>query len=136
MSWSQNYNLILWKLFSQKIIEMQMRIDLGDNKIRIWRTNLQHFLSFRLSKRVMSQDQLSFFVIRFLSDIDNCLQHECKNGATCKDRVNGYMCICPPGFKGKHCKIGTCMVCFAISEMPVKCILICLISTINVFQWC
>ena len=40
-------------------------------------------------------------------DIDECLSHECENGATCVDELNAYTCTCPQGFIGRFCQIGT-----------------------------
>lgn len=33
-------------------------------------------------------------------DVDECANNECQNGATCKDGVAAYTCICPEGFDG------------------------------------
>lgn len=33
-------------------------------------------------------------------DIDECLSHPCHNGATCKDLINEWHCICHSGFEG------------------------------------
>ena len=67
-------------------------------------------MPFILTKRVISSGKRYWFVILFVSDIDNCLLHQCKNGATCKDKVNGYECICQIGYTGQHCDTGICMV--------------------------
>ncbi|XP_013421640.1 keratin, type I cytoskeletal 9-like [Lingula anatina] len=36
-------------------------------------------------------------------DIDECAIQPCKNGATCYDGVNSYICMCPPGYTGQTC---------------------------------
>ncbi|KAL4713568.1 hypothetical protein ACJJTC_006156 [Scirpophaga incertulas] len=36
-------------------------------------------------------------------DIDECVDNECQNGATCKDGVNSYECLCAAGFQGPMC---------------------------------
>ena len=37
-------------------------------------------------------------------NIDDCLAHECTNGATCVDGIDSYTCDCPQGFWGKYCE--------------------------------
>lgn len=33
-------------------------------------------------------------------DVDECENNQCQNGATCKDGVATYTCVCPEGFEG------------------------------------
>ena len=40
-----------------------------------------------------------------ITDIDDCIDTPCKNGATCKDGINSYSCICPLGLTGKACEL-------------------------------
>ena len=45
-------------------------------------------------------------------DIDDCTPtHECRNGATCIDALNGYTCQCRPGWQGRLCsqEVNECM---------------------------
>ena len=35
---------------------------------------------------------------------DECQQHNCKNGAKCIDKLNGYDCKCTKGFSGLYCE--------------------------------
>ena len=42
----------------------------------------------------------------FILDIDECASSPCVNLATCEDELNGYFCICLPGFMGLHCETG------------------------------
>lgn len=35
-------------------------------------------------------------------ELDECVSAPCLNGATCKDRLNGFDCTCPPGFTGNY----------------------------------
>ncbi|XP_052218386.1 adhesion G-protein coupled receptor G2-like [Dreissena polymorpha] len=39
-------------------------------------------------------------------DIDDCVNHECRNGATCVDGVANYTCACADGFIGARCEDG------------------------------
>lgn len=38
-------------------------------------------------------------------EIDECKPNPCMGGATCKDEINDFTCICPPGLAGKTCDI-------------------------------
>ena len=42
------------------------------------------------------------------TDIDECSSNPCTNGAVCVDKVNHYICTCPPGFTGAQCDISKC----------------------------
>ncbi len=43
-------------------------------------------------------------IIYFVSDIDDCVDNACTNGATCQDGVNQYLCLCPTTYTGTHCE--------------------------------
>ncbi|XP_035668204.1 uncharacterized protein LOC118410549 isoform X1 [Branchiostoma floridae] len=47
-----------------------------------------------------------------LQDIDECVSSPCRNGAVCLDRFNGYLCQCPPGYKGLHCETDVAVLDF------------------------
>lgn len=42
----------------------------------------------------------------FLSDINDCVNHTCENGAACVDGINSYSCNCTAGFTGTYCERG------------------------------
>ena len=46
---------------------------------------------------------LIFFL---LTDVDECVRHQCGNGGSCVDGVNNYSCNCLVGFTGGHCETG------------------------------
>lgn len=37
------------------------------------------------------------------TNIDDCVENECKNGSKCVDGVNAYTCDCAPGYRGRFC---------------------------------
>jgi len=41
-----------------------------------------------------------------MTDIDDCADTPCLNGATCVDGVASYDCTCDDGFNGDNCEIG------------------------------
>ena len=46
------------------------------------------------------------YVIHF-SDLDNeCANNPCVNGATCEDKVGGFLCHCVHGYSGDTCNTG------------------------------
>ena len=42
----------------------------------------------------------------FSIEIDECSSSPCQNDGTCRDHLNGYCCLCRPGFTGKNCESG------------------------------
>ena len=42
----------------------------------------------------------------YISDIDDCIENDCMNGAACVDGVAMYTCDCADGFTGEMCETG------------------------------
>ena len=40
------------------------------------------------------------------TDIDECHNNPCQNGASCLNGENRYDCTCKPGFSGINCETG------------------------------
>ena len=38
-----------------------------------------------------------------LLTVSECLSNPCRNGATCVDQYNGFLCQCNPGWQGPLC---------------------------------
>ncbi|XP_042289870.1 protein eyes shut homolog isoform X1 [Thunnus maccoyii] len=38
------------------------------------------------------------------TNVNDCVQHWCQNGATCVDEIDGYSCLCPRGYTGIYCE--------------------------------
>ena len=43
-------------------------------------------------------------IILSFSDINDCVNHKCQNGATCIDADSTYRCFCRTGFQGRYCE--------------------------------
>ena len=52
-------------------------------------------------------DKIKFICnLNVLTDIDECVNHPCKNGATCINYAGSYRCECKPGYTGNNCQTG------------------------------
>lgn len=40
---------------------------------------------------------------RFRSEISRCHPNPCRNGGTCSETDESFVCLCPEGYKGKTC---------------------------------
>ena len=55
---------------------------------------------------------LSFYIH---ADINECSSSPCVNGGTCVDQVNGYVCICKPGYSGWSCESSKCLISVGVT---------------------
>jgi len=46
------------------------------------------------------------YLFYYYTDIDECLQNVCLNGAQCVNNLGSYECICASGFFGPSCTFG------------------------------
>ena len=54
-------------------------------------------------------------------NVDECSSNPCQNNATCVDDVNGYICECHQGFRGKKvCFVGVATM--LVEPRPYKCV--------------
>jgi len=72
-------------------------------------TSVRYIFHGDLHKEVLPIAQYLFcgplhhIYLHIFSDIDECKNSPCKNGATCQDGNNTYTCQCADGFEGKNC---------------------------------
>lgn len=53
----------------------------------------------------MYQQSLNLSGINCEHNIDDCMPNPCRNGGTCHDLVNKFVCSCPHGTQGVLCEI-------------------------------
>ena len=45
-------------------------------------------------------------IMTCLVDVSSCGRYPCRNGGTCRNVPNDYVCVCADGFTGKQCEEG------------------------------
>ena len=60
------------------------------------------------SSRQLSTSIIAFALslMNFSVDLDDCVNHNCSNGASCIDGITSYSCNCSAGFTGSSCETG------------------------------
>lgn len=48
------------------------------------------------------------YISIILTDVNECTNSPCKNGATCVNLQGGYRCDCKSGYSGSNCETGDC----------------------------
>lgn len=66
--------------------------------------NYQQRIVLFISDNCRFMYQLSFIIYILILDVDECAALPCKNGGTCADMVNGYICTCNLGYTGLQCE--------------------------------
>ena len=59
----------------------------------------------------------------FVTDVNECSNKPCKNGATCSDKVNDYTCVCAVGFTGHTCETGEHICYYITANRSLPCCL-------------
>ncbi|KAF6084009.1 coagulation factor VII [Phyllostomus discolor] len=60
--------------------------------------------SFEEAREIFrNEERLEKFWISY-TDGDQCASNPCKNGGTCEDQFQSYICFCPEEFEGRHCE--------------------------------
>lgn len=52
------------------------------------------------------QESKRLYCYFFSLDINDCVNHSCRNGGGCVDGLNNYSCVCKAGFSGARCEVG------------------------------
>lgn len=47
------------------------------------------------------------------TDVDECKNTPCKNGAECQNNEGSFMCQCKDGWTGQHCDEGLLLITFS-----------------------
>ena len=76
------------------------------------------FFKFHTIKARWQKSSGAFSILFILKDIDECVNHTCKNGGWCVDGVNNYSCSCLPGFTGDRCETGRYFPLFLVVFTP------------------
>ncbi|NXC05913.1 FA9 factor, partial [Orthonyx spaldingii] len=67
--------------------------------------------SYEEAREVFENEEKTMEFWQTYVDGNQCDSNPCKNGASCKDGVNSYVCWCPAGYEGRDCEIDfTCAV--------------------------
>ena len=61
------------------------------------------------NKQIVLLCSMLHYVNFLFADINECDINLCKNGGSCEDLVNSFICTCPPGYDGTSCEIGKCL---------------------------
>ena len=48
-----------------------------------------------------------YMYFKIFADINDCASNPCRNGGSCLDGNNWYMCICRAGYTGQNCQTST-----------------------------
>ena len=57
-------------------------------------------------RTVHARTDLPEVFISYFTDINECTNSPCKNGATCANLDGSYRCDCKSGYTGSNCEMG------------------------------
>lgn len=80
-----------------------------DTHDRNWQTSLEMWAwPYMFAQYVHVLSQCDFVPGRCETEIDECQSNPCRNGGSCLDRFNMFVCECPPGYSGPTCDMNVC----------------------------
>ena len=70
---------------------------------QVWQ--LSKFISLKVLRQIFFNIPSDILLIQvtFLSDTDDCASEPCVETGICEDKVDGFICLCEPGFNGTLC---------------------------------
>ena len=66
--------------------------------------------------------ELFYFFNFFNLDIDECASFPCKNGGTCYEEIDYYVCHCLPGYTGYFCETGESLLIMILPSNQLNCL--------------
>ncbi|XP_053311220.1 coagulation factor VII [Spea bombifrons] len=68
---------------------------------------IEETCSYEEAKEIFKDDRRTKEFWKTYTDEDQCLSNPCKNGGTCFDQFQSYVCSCPIPYEGRNCEQST-----------------------------